>query len=204
VGGAHQPTGSPIYDKEGNITGYMGGQGPKMTEKTIQGKVLQTAGRTSGPAALEHYDALTDWQAALAMGGIAGNMAMTEEAQIATYALKDIAKLSLYALSGATANPDEANDRFLGMMPVPGDKPGTRAFKRNLVIDAQALIDTQAAAGLGPTEKLSPELLEEANQLADIRKKEAALLEKTKKAVKKNPKGTAPGVEATDPFGLGE
>jgi hypothetical protein len=204
MGGAHQPVGSPIYDKDNNITGYMGGQGPKMTEKTIQGKVLQTAGRTSGPAALEHFDALTDWQATLAMGGIAGNVAMTEEAQIAKYAIENTATLSLYALSGATANPGEAHKRFIAMMPVPGDKPGTRAFKRNLVIDAQALIDTQAAAGLGPMEQLPPEQLQEAYQLADIRKKEAALLEKAKKQAKKNPVGTAPGVETTDPFGLGK
>jgi hypothetical protein len=205
VGGAHQPTGSPIFDKDGNITGYMGGQGPKLTEKTIQGKVLQTAGRTSGPAALEHFDSLaTLGQSVLAKGGLIGNAFMTEEAQIAKYAIENTATLSLYALSGATANPDEAKKRAEGMTPQPGDKPGTLKYKRNLVIDAQALIDTQAAAGLAHDEQLPPDLLEEAYQLADIRKKEAELLEKAKKQAKKNPKGTAPGVEATDPFGLGE
>lgn len=186
VGGEKVPVGSPIYAADGvTITGYTGGPAKKGPgEQQVQGMALQGSIQSAIPAAEKFYDTLAD-EAAMALFGGAGNFFMSDEAQQAQTGILAISSASVYAKSGAASTDTERANAADMVTPKPWDKEGRIKLKKNMLIDQVALIEIRARAGLGDgTEKNAPPmtaaLMRKASELAEARKKEAALLDEVK------------------------
>lgn len=135
IGEAEPKSGTPMYDKDGNITGYMGGSGPKgPTEAQQKGISLYEGAKDQYQIAVDNFDALLEPRnSAAASAGSYGRAAMTEDGQAAYDAVKQVAQNYIYALSGQQA-PDSEVERIMGLvMPSIQDYPTAKKNKKILL-----------------------------------------------------------------------
>jgi hypothetical protein len=155
---AMPPAGTPTYDKEGNITGYVGGAGPKgPTEAQQKGISLYESAKDQFVTAIEGFDDLTnDTQSKLgARLGEGGRFIMSGPAQVTKDSITQVAQNYIYALSGQQAPEQEVERISALVMPSLSDKGESAANKKRMLYSMMRAIKARLPANYKVEDKIN-------------------------------------------------